>query len=219
MKKIKVLVADDHPVYREGLSLFITNEADMEVVGQAGDGIEAVELAKKLVPDVAVLDVSMPGLNGIAAARQIKDACPDTSVLMVSGFGLEAYIIESLNAGAAGYLTKGTAPAELVSAIRSVHAGEAIFEFKSVKRLLSRLGNDKNGVKNDQSELHPRELEILKMSAKATTMGEIGKALSISERTVQTHMLNIFKKLEVGSRTEAVLHALKEGWLSMDDLP
>lgn len=219
MEKIRVLVADDHPVFREGLRQLLEQEADMECVGGTADGEEAVRLAKELLPDVAVIDVAMPKLNGIEAARQIKAACPATAILMVSAFGYESYLLAALRVGAAGYLLKSAAPRELTNAVRSVHAGEAVFDLKAASKVLHRLAAEKGEERRGLEELQSRELEVLKLAAKGMSNKEIGRELGISERTVQSHLVNIFRKLEVGSRTEAVLHALHEGWLTLDDLP
>jgi DNA-binding NarL/FixJ family response regulator len=219
IKKIKVLVADDHPVFREGLCRLLEDEKDIEVVAQAADGKEAIKLAKELLPDVAIIDVVMPGVGGIEATRQIKAACPATAILMVSAYAYEAYILASLQAGAAGYLLKNALSSQLVNAIRLVHGGEAVFNFKAISKSMRRIIGDKGELKGSLEGLHRRELEVLKLAAKGLSNKEIAAELFISERTVQTHLVNIFRKLKVGSRTEAVLHALKEGWLTLDDLP
>ena len=219
MKKIKVLVADDHPAFREGLCRLIEEEEDMEVVAMAADGGEAARLAKELLPNVAIIDVAMPVVNGIEAAKQIKESCPATATLMVSAYGYESYILASLEAGAAGYLLKNVSLRDLISAVRSVHAGKGVFDLKATSKILRRLAPEKGEERRGLGELHRRELEVLKLAGKGMSNKEIAAELSISERTVQTHLTNIFRKLEVGSRTEAVLHGLKEGWFTLDDLP
>jgi len=218
MNKIRALVADDHPIFQEGLSRLLVEQDDIEVVARPTNGDETIRLAKELMPDVAIIDVAMPKPNGIEAAKQIKEACPNTAILMVSAFGYESYMLASLRAGAAGYLLKNTAPRELISAVREVYAGEAVFDLKAVSRILDHLpseGEERRGL----AELRQRELEVLKLAAKGMSNKGIATGLGVSERTVQTHMLNIFRKLGVGSRTEAVLRALRAGWLTLDDLP
>lgn len=216
--KIKVLVADDHPTFRDGLCRFLEDEEDIEIVAKPQNGKQAVILAKELQPDVAIIDVSMPELNGIEATKQIKSACPDIAILMVSAFDYESYIRASLQAGAAGYMLKTAPTSELVSAIRLVSIGEAVFDMKTAGRIMHNLfvnGDEEGGA---FARLYPREIEILKQAAKGKSNKAIGEELVISERTVQTHMVHIFKKLEVGSRTEAVLRALKDGCITIDDL-
>ena len=219
MDKIKVLVADDHPAFREGLCRFLAEEQDMEVVGQPEDGEQTVRLASELKPDVAVIDVAMPKINGIEAARQIKSVSPKTTILMVSAFGYESYLLASIRAGAAGYMLKNAPVSDLVNAVRMVHRGEALFDLKAISKILGQLAVEEGTIKRVPSELHHRELETLKLAARGMSNKEIAESLGISERTIQTHMFNIFKKLEVGSRIEAVLHALQEGWFTLDDLP
>jgi len=219
MGKIRVLIADDHPVFREGLCHLVEREEDLQCVATAANGEEAVRLAKEVLPDVAVIDIAMPNLNGIEAARQIKISCPTTAILMVSAFGYESYVLASLRAGAAGYLLKSAAPQELCNAIRSAYAGEAVFDLKAASKILARLAAEKGEDQRGLEELQPRELEVLKLAAKGMTNKQIAERLFVSGRTVQSHLVNIFRKLRVGSRTEAVLRALREGWLTLDDLP
>ena len=219
MEKIKLLIADDHPPFREGLSKLLEEEPDMEVVAKPADGDEAVNLAKQLQPDVAILDVAMPKLNGIEAAKQIKAACPNTAILMISAYGYEPYLLASLQAGATGYLLKSSPLRELISAVRSVHSGQAVFDLKAVGKVLDRLAVNQGGEVVSRQRLQSRELQVLRLTAKGISNKEIGKELKISDRTVQTHLIRIFRKLGVSSRTEAVLRALREGWLTLDELP
>jgi DNA-binding NarL/FixJ family response regulator len=219
MDKIRILIADDHPTFRDGLCRFIAEESDLEIVGKAINGEEAVRLAKELTPDVAILDVAMPKLNGIEAAKQIKAIYPGIAILMISAFKYESYMLASLRAGAAGYVIKTAPIGDIINSIRLVNTGEAVFDMKVVSNLLSRIATEEGRTKKGLARLQNRELEVLKLAAKGMSNSQIATELVISKRTVQTHMVNIFKKLEVGSRTEAVLHALREGWLIPDDLP
>jgi DNA-binding NarL/FixJ family response regulator len=217
-EKIRVLVADDHAVVREGLCSLLSEEADLEVVAKAADGKEAIELAKELHPDVAIIDIVMPELDGIETAKQIKAACPAVAIVMLSAYDYEAYTLGALEAGAVGYLLKETSPYELVNAIRMIHAGRGVVDLKVWNRMLQRLTAPKDKGKRSLGKLQTRELDILKLVAKGMNSREIGKNLFISERTVHTHLDNIFTKLGVHSRTEAVVHALREGWLTLDGL-
>ena len=217
--KIRVLVADDHPVFREGLVGILEKEDDFEVVGQASDGLEAVELAQRLLPTVAVVDMSMPKLNGIEVIKRVKASSPDTAILALSAFGYDAYVLGAFEAGASGYLLKSVRVRDLVRAIRSLHAGEAVLGPTATRKLLGRLSSGTGTGTYVARVLLPREVEVLRMAAKGLNNREIAQALGISIRTCQTHIANILNKLQVGSRTEAVLRALKEGWLTLDDLP
>lgn len=219
MEKIKLLVADDHPVFREGLCRLLEDEKDIEVVAKVGSGEEAVRTAIELSPHVAIIDVIMPGIGGFEAAKQIKAASPQIAILMLSAYDYGSYILASLQAGAAGYLMKGSSLGELAEAIRLAHAGVAVFDFRAANKTLGKLLTGEALFKNAAGILHSREVEILKLVAKGMSNKEIARELVISERTVRTHMVNIFRKLGVSSRTEAVLHALKEGWLTLDTLP
>jgi two-component system, NarL family, response regulator LiaR len=216
--KIRVLVADDHPVFQEGLCRLLTEEEDIEVVARAASSEDAIAKAVQFKPDVAILDVAMPRSNGIAAAKQMRLDCPETAVLMISAFDNQPYILASIDAGAAGYLLKNTAPRELIAAVRAVNKGEAVFDLKALSSAVNQF-RGAHGEKNGSGRLHTRELDVLKLAAKGMSNKEIAKQLVISDRTVQAHMVNIFRKLNVNSRFEAVLHALRDHWFTLDELP
>ena len=217
MDKIRVLVGHGHPVFSEGLSRLLRDEKDIEVVATAMDGEEAVRMTKELKPDVALIDIAMPKLNGIEVAKQIKTYCPTTAILMLSKYEYGANMLPSLRAGALGYLLETCPLSELVSAIHSVHAGEEVFAPKAAADVLHRLAAQR-GENVHPEDLHPRELEVLRLVTKGMSNKDIGRELTISERTVSTHLANIFRKLEVGSRTGAAACALKKGWIAFDDL-
>jgi len=168
---------------------------------------------------VAIVDVTMPVIDGIEATKQIKAECADTNVLIVSAHSFGSYILAALKAGAAGYVLKTAALDEIVNAVRLLHAGEGVFDLKAGGRVLCRLAGGSVDGRDAVELLHPRELEVLRLAARGMGNKEIARELVISERTVHSHLINIFRKLKVGSRTEAVLHALKEGWLTLEDLP
>ncbi|OGO00348.1 MAG: DNA-binding response regulator [Chloroflexi bacterium RBG_13_52_14] len=220
--KIRILIADDHAVVREGTRRILEQEPDLEVVGEAGDGEEAVELATSLKPDVAIVDVSMPKMDGIEATRRIKATCPSINVLILSAYDDDQFIFSLLEAGAAGYLLKTIRSRELVDAVRAVYSGESVLHPSIARKVLNRFvsagGKPAEG-KEPVGMLSEREMEVLKLAAKGLSNQDIAEKLCLSIRTVQGHLGHIFNKLQVGSRTEAVVRALKEGWVTLDDVP
>ena len=218
MEKIRLLIADDHPTFLEGLSRLLQDEEDLECIATTADGKEAIELTKEYKPDIAVIDVSMPRVNGIEATRQIRKSCPDTRVLMVSAFDYHSYILSSLQAGAAGYMLKDTPLPELVSSIRLVYRGKSVLDQRAANIIVGDVGTSEDIIPKGLETLPLREVEILKLTAKGMSNKEISDKLFISERTVQTHLIRIYRKLRVNSRTKAVTHALSAGWLTIDDL-
>jgi NarL family two-component system response regulator LiaR len=220
VNKIKVIIADDHVLFREGTRNLIEREKDLEVVGEASDGQEAIELVNQLLPHVVLMDIAMPVVNGIEATKIIKAQHPSTAVLILTAYDNDQYIMALLEAGAAGYLLKNVSGSNLVNAIRSVHAGEAVLHPTIAQKVFSRFGGkSQESVEPVQSiELSERETEILKLAAQGLSNQEVADKLFLSRRTIQAHLANIFRKMDVGSRTEAVLQALKRGWLGLDDL-
>jgi DNA-binding NarL/FixJ family response regulator len=191
----------------------------MEVVAKSADGEEAVKLSKQLMPDVAIIDIAMPRMGGIEAIELIKKACPKIAILALSAYDYESYVLASLQAGASGYLLKDTPIVKLLSAIRMVHEGHgAVLYLGSNEAIKDRLRYDRTE-SDIRQKMHARELEVLKLAAKGLGNKEIAKRLGISERTIQSHFMNVFKKLGVNSRAGAVLAALRRGWLTLEDLP
>ena len=219
--KIKVLLADDHVIVREGTKELVQRQTDMQVVAEASDGVEAVELARLYRPDVIVMDIAMPNMNGIEATKQIKKVLPSTAVLILTAYDSDQYIMALLEAGAAGFLLKNVRGNQLIDAIRAVYSGESILQPSTTRRVIDHLKI--KAIKSDEesaaSTLTEREMEVLKLAAKGVSNRDIAEQLFVSNRTVQTHLSNIFKKLAVASRTEAILHGLKRGWFYMEELP
>ena len=220
-RKIRVLLADDHVIVREGTRELIQREPDMEVVGEASDGLEAVELTRKLKPDVAVIDIAMPNLNGIEATRQLKKIHPATAVLMLTAYDTDQYIMALLEAGAAGYLPKNVRGGQLIEAIHAVFVGESALQPATVLRVIDQLTSRVSRPEDARtvSPLTEREMEVLKLAAKGVSNNDIAVELCLSTRTVQTHFSNVFKRLSVASRIEAILYGLRRGWFTMEDLP
>ena len=218
MNKIRVLVADDHPAFREGLSQLLNKQEDIEVIAEASDGQQAVELAKDTQPDVALIDIAMPGVNGIEAAKQIKVICPQTAIIMLTAYDYQSYILACLQIRTAGYLLKSSPVPEIAGATRSAYSGRGVFDLKVLDAAMNRWSRSGVGKEPVVEGLHEREFQVVKLVAKGRSNREIARQLFISERTVQTHVHRIFGKLGVSSRTEAVLYCLREGWLNMEDL-
>jgi DNA-binding NarL/FixJ family response regulator len=221
MPKIKVLIADDHAVVREGTRQILEQEADMDVVAEAADGEEAVRLAGSSRPDVAIIDIAMPGVDGIEATRQIKALYPTIAVLILSAYDDDQFVFSLLEAGAAGYLLKSIRGRELIDAVRQVHAGESVLHPSIARKVLNRFvpAADKPARQKPPEMLSEREIEVLRLATRGLSNQDIADELCLSLRTVQAHLGHIFNKLQVSSRTEAVVHALKQGWVTLEDIP
>lgn len=213
MANIRVLIVDDHTLFRESLRSLLKAAGGIEIVGEAEDGIEAVRKADQLRPDVVLMDIAMPNFNGLQATRKIKKENPSVKVLILTMYETEQYIIEMLHSGASGYILKRAAARELVSAIQAVSQGNAYLYPSVAKKVLNGyLEQIKAREKEDDHErLSVRELDVLCLVAEGRTNKEIAKLLSISVHTVQTHRLNLMKKLKVHDRTQLVRYAIREG--------
>ena len=210
MEAIKILIADDHPVVREGLIAMLSREADFKVIGEAKDGVEAVNKAKELSPDVVLMDLRMPEMDGVEAIRQIRPAVPDVKFIILTTYSDDDYIFSGIEAGARAYLLKDAPREDLFKAIRSVYRGESLIQPVVASKLLDRFSQLSRRTPSGE-ELSERELEVLCLMAKGAANKEISAELNIAQSTVKTHITNIFQKLGVNDRTEAVTQALKKG--------
>ncbi|MFJ9520550.1 response regulator [Kitasatospora sp. NPDC101801] len=211
---IRVLIADDQPLVRRGLSLILSPDPAFEVVGEAGDGAEAVELAARLRPDVVVMDIRMPVLDGVAATGRLAAEVPDCRVLALSTFDLDEYVVGALRAGAHGFLPKDSSPEELGAAIRTVHAGEAVVAPRLLTRLIAtyvRAPHDARPVPAGPADLTPREVEVWRLMATGLDNSGISGALDLSVSTVKNHITALFAKLGVRDRAQAVIAAYESG--------
>jgi NarL family two-component system response regulator LiaR len=215
---IRVMIVDDHAIVRKGIRALLATEKDFQVVGEVGDGVEAVAQAQVLKPDVILMDLVMPKMDGIEATRQITAKQPATRVLVLTSFAADDKVFPAIKAGALGYLLKDSGPDDLVQAIRCVHRGEPSLEPSIARKVLTEMsGAPKKPLSVDP--LTDRELEILRLIAQGRNNKEIAEHLVIAEMTVRTHVSNILSKLHLASRTQAALYALKEGLASLDDVP
>ncbi len=216
---MRILIADDHPLLREAIISTLRNQPDIEVVAEAADGEEAVKLSSELKPDIVVMDIVMPRLNGIDATKQIKKSSPNTSVLILTAYDDDRYVIGILESGAAGYILKSAPGHVLVDAIRTVHQGESVLNPLIIAKLL-KYGHQKQSAESQlktSEQITGRELEVLKLVARGMSNKDVAKTLFLSTRTVKTHLASIFSKMEVASRTEAIVKGVKEGWLVLDN--
>ena len=215
---IRVLIVDDHAIVRKGIRVLLSTERDLQVIGEAGNGAEAVAQAQALHPDVILMDLVMPKMDGIEATRQISAQQPGMHILVLISFAADDKVFPAIKAGALGYLLKDTGPQELVQAIHQVHRGEPSLEPSIARKVLTEL----SAPPQKPSSVEPltqRELDILRLIAQGRSNKEIAEQLVITEMTVRTHVSNILGKLHLASRTQAALYALKEGLASLEDIP
>lgn len=212
MTKLRIMLADDHETVREGLKMIVNAQDDMEVVGFAGDGREAVAKAQQLLPDVLVMDISMPKLNGLKATQKIHEVCPQVKVLTLSRHADDGYIRELLGAGACAYVLKQSAPSELIHAIRAVAAGGKYIDPKLAAKVMSNYSD--RAVRGEaKGSLSDRESEILRLIALGYSNKEIAARLTLSVKTVEVHKANAMRKLNITSRIDLVRYAIFQGWL------
>ena len=214
MAKIRVLLADDHVLVRQGIRQFLEEAGDIEVVAEASDGDEALRLAEVHRPDLAVLDIRMPSGSGVEATRRIKERWPDARVLILTAYDDDPYVFALLQAGADGYGLKTASADELVRAVHTVHQGQPALSPEIAAKVIRQVQSGRPGAASAQVEpLTERELDVIRLAAQGKTNRQIGIELGISHRTVQGHLASIYGKLDVNSRTEAVTEALRRGWI------
>ena len=213
---IRVAIADDHAVVRQGLRTFLELQDEIEVVGEAADGEEAVALVARTEPDVALIDLVMPRVDGIEAIRRIRERCPATRILVLTSFADDHTVLPAVRAGAAGYLLKDVQPPELVTAIRTVHAGEALLAPSVATMLVEQLAGEDGRAEERDEHLTPREREVLAQLARGAPNKVIALELGVSERTVKTHVSNILGKLGMTDRTQAAVYAVRHGIVPKD---
>jgi NarL family two-component system response regulator LiaR len=215
---IRVLVADDHVVVRTGIRAVLSTEPGIEVVGEAADGAEAVAAARGLAPDVVLMDLVMPTMNGIEALRQILADQPGVRILVLTSFATDDQVLPAIKAGALGYLLKDSGPEELVRAIRQVHRGESSLHPRVARQVLDEVARPAVAPARDPVDpLTGRELEVLRLVARGLSNDEIAATLVLSEATVRVHVSSILRKLQLASRTQAALYALRQGLASLAD--
>ncbi|MBR2865939.1 MAG: response regulator transcription factor [Elusimicrobiaceae bacterium] len=215
-KKVKVLIADDQTLFREGIKDVLTGEKWIEVVGEAADGMEAVALAKKLKPDVVLMDIKLPKLDGISATRQIRQLAPEVNVLMLSSFEDEAHVLDAIQAGANGYLSKMLPAAELVNSIKTFTTEGLMIPQQLMGKLLHGLRRMGEGGMPTQATLTKTEIKVMDLLGKGMSNKELAKELGCSVKTIKNHLNSAFHKLGVSSRTEAVVKAIEKGLISSE---
>ena len=215
---IRVAIADDQQLFTSGLSRVIGAQPEIEVVGEAHTGLEAVDLCLETEPDVVLMDISMPEMDGVAATRRIRDILPRTRILILTVHTDDGHVFQGIKAGAQGYLLKDCTPEDLTRAIRTVHSGDTIMAQDIARKMLTTF----EGIQGDETEFTPqlteRELEVIKALAQGKSNKQIAQALHISEKTVRNHASNIYKKLHIYDRTQAVIYAIRRGLVDLETL-
>ena len=213
MSKLRILLAEDHQLMRKGLRLLVGEQADMEVIGEADNGLEAISLAQQLRPDVVVMDVSMPKLNGLKATERLKELCPEIKILILTRHTDDGYLQQLLEAGASGYVLKQSAPDELVRAIHAVAGGQIYLDPAVTKKVVSRLYERAPRGTPSEKRLSGREEEVLRLIARGYLSKEVAARLQISIKTVETHKANGMEKTGMKNRIDLVRYAMLQGWL------
>jgi two-component system, NarL family, response regulator LiaR len=211
--ELTVMLVDDHPVVRGGVRAYLDVQPDIEVVGEAGSGREAVELAATLVPDVVLMDLVMPEMDGVVATRRVRQVSPHTRVIVLTSYHDDAHVFPAIKAGALSYLLKDASPAEVAQAVRAAARGEAVLDRRVAAKLVAELRGERAVAVNPYTELTEREQEVLALIAQGATNGEIAAALAISEKTVKGHVSNVLGKLYLADRTQAAVFAWREGFV------
>jgi len=228
MHKITVMIVDDHPVFRQGLRRVLETEDDLDVVAEVADGIEALQLARQMIPNVMLLDINLPGMNGLQIARSLKDLLLDINIIMLTAYHDDEQVFHAIRAGASAYFPKDVSPRRLIEAVRLVHQGSYVVEDRVLEKpevgtwLLDQFKQvDSEEFDIDGSllvSLSPREMEILQFIARGKSNKEIAHELGISRQTVKNHMTSILRKLAVNDRTQAAIYALRRGWIRLQDI-
>ncbi len=227
-KKIRILIVDDHPLFRQGVRWTLGSEPDIEVVGEAADGEMALEMARKLAPDVVLSDINIPGPDGVEIVRALKGVLPRTAVILMTAYDDEEQLFDAIRVGAAAYFLKDLGPQELTDGIRRVSRGEYLINESVLSKPLvaSRVLKQFSDLTTEDKEveplfipLSPREIEVLEQIAHGNSNKEIARALRISDQTVKNHITSILRKLAVNDRTQAVVYAIRHGWIKMEELP
>lgn len=217
MKKIKIVIADDHTIFRQGLRMLLAQEDDMEVVGEAADGIEALELAKKCNPDIILLDIAMPNMDGVKVAGKIKKSLPQIKIIVLTSYSDDQFLFEFLKLGVSGFVLKDSASQELIYSIRKSHEGMVFFDPSVSKKVMEKF-TQVSGGKSDfvnYGKLSNREKEVLRLVAEGCATKEVAEKLYISPKTVENHRANIMKKLNIRDRTGLTKYALRLGLIDL----
>ena len=208
--RVRVLIGDDHTLFRKGIAELLASDGRFEIVGEAVDGEQTLTLAKSLRPEVVIVDLKMPKLSGVQVAKELTHDLPSAKVLILTGFEADTYVLEALAAGAAGYILKDTEPESLISSVLAVLGNEYVISSKMARRVLQSL-SDSSILKESYDGLTPRELEILRLAATGLANKEIARRLHVSEKTVRNHVANIYDKLGIHDRSQALLYAVRKG--------